>query len=767
VLKKIVESVQNFRKAMRAIHASESGLILIKQTFKLKGQSQTYLAGSVGCTRQTVNKFLNGKPIDKSLFQTLCSEIGLEWLQTANLEEKEQPFRVAKISVESVRAKVSDYLIKRCGTMRVLDMEQPITLNSIYTTVNILEQVSRNRRLSVDELHESCGGKDFDRLLLGSVKAKRVPGLEAIQCNQQLMILGKPGAGKTTFLKWLTLQCLAGVVQGDRVPFFITLKEFAETEEQPDLVGFLTSQLEACDVTESRRTVEELLRAGRLLLLLDGLDEVQSTDHDQVLTTIRQAAQQYAENQFIITCRIAAREYTFDQFTEVEIADFDDQQIADFATNWFQPNDPVKAQKFTQVLREESHQGLWEMATNPLLLTLLCLVFGSRGSFPANRSELYGEGIDVLFKKWDIKRNIHREELYQQLSLKRKEDLLSRIAYQTFSHGEYFFKQKMVEAQIQDYIRNLPGVASDPEALQVDSEVVLKAIEAHHSLLVERARGIYSFSHLTFQEFFTARYFEKRNGFSGNFDNNDFDELVNHVNEPRWREVILLIVGMLENADWLLIKIKKWIDSKVANDENIQQYLQWVEQKSNLMKINHEFAAIRAYYFALDLAFDSTNLANILDRALYLDHDLALDLNLSRTFRLALDQSLANILNLDLTLDHHFIIRSGDQELLKTLQHLQDSLPTHSPEKKQEAWWQSQGQEWINQLRAVMIEHRNIGHDWQFSSKQHQLLQQYYDANLLLVDCLNSDCYVSREVRVAIEDQLLLPMASIAQLSLI
>jgi len=56
-----------------------------------------------------------------------------------------------------------------------------------------------------------------------------------------------------------------------------------------------------------------------------------------------------------------------------------------------------------------------------------------------------------------------------------------------------------------------------------------------------------------------------------------------------------------------------------------------------------------------------------------------------------------------------------------------------------------------------MIEHRNIGHDWQFSKEQQNLLQQYYSANKLLVDCLNSDCYVSREVRQEIEETLLLP----------
>ena len=56
-----------------------------------------------------------------------------------------------------------------------------------------------------------------------------------------------------------------------------------------------------------------------------------------------------------------------------------------------------------------------------------------------------------------------------------------------------------------------------------------------------------------------------------------------------------------------------------------------------------------------------------------------------------------------------------------------------------------------------MITHRNIGHDWQFTNEQEQLLQQYYEASLLLIQCLNSDCYVSRHVRQSIEDTLLLP----------
>ena len=68
---------------------------------------------------------------------------------------------------------------------------------------------------------------------------------------------------------------------------------------------------------------------------------------------------------------------------------------------------------------------------------------------------------------------------------------------------------------------------------------------------------------------------------------------------------------------------------------------------------------------------------------------------------------------------------------------------------------------WVKAMRKVMIEHRNIGHDWQFSEEQKEKLQQYYDANKLLVDCLNSDCYISRVVREEIEETLLLPIAEI------
>ncbi|MCY6492231.1 NACHT domain-containing protein [Leptolyngbya sp. GGD] len=662
--------------------------------------------------------------------------------------------------VQEVRQKISSDIQKRCGSMRVLDMEQPITIDSIYTTVNILEKLTGNQRRSIEELLEGCNFEDFDRFSLGRVQQKRIPGLEAVQKHDKLLILGKPGAGKTTFLKWLALQCQAGHLYANRVPIFVTLKEFAEASGRQSLIEFIAKQFAECGI-ENSEIVKKILLAGRSLILLDGLDEVRAEDQKHVLRTIQQTSLQFNGNQFVMTCRIAAKEYTFESFTEVEVADFDTEQIADFAFKWFQHKDPTKATEFPKALKV--HPGLQELATNPLLLTLLCLVYGEQAGFPANRAELYKEGLDVLLKKWDGKRNITRDVVYKQLSLNRKEDLLSQIAFNAFTRSEYFFKQRFVEEEIQDYIRNLPDANLEPKTLQLDREAVLKSIESQHGLLVERARGIYSFSHLTFQEYFTARRIEKAE--------EDSTEIVCHVTEKRWREVFLLTVGMLRNADKFLLAMKREIDGILAKDEKLQQLLTFVEQKScstKASKASYKPAAIRAFYLALDLARD-LNFALDLDLARNLDIDRS-DRNLARNRNLDIDRSLALDLTLDLALARDLaraaldraaldraVALARDPKLKQKLQKLRSQLPSLENREHLDQWWKTNEQNWSERLRTVMIQHRNIGHNWQLTTAQKQLLNQYYEANCLLVACLNSDCYVSREVREEIEATLLLP----------
>ncbi len=603
--------------------------------------------------------------------------------------------------VQAARSQIRPQILEQCGTMRVLDMTQPIALTGeqgIYTNVNILEKLTGRQRLELPELLKQCDVEEFERFGLSRTTEKRVPGLKAAERHPKMMVLGKPGAGKTTFLKYLAMQCIEGNFLPDHLPLFVTLKAFAENEERSNLLKYIGSD-----------SVTPILAAGKALILLDGLDEVREEDTKRIIGQIEQLSSQYPSNYFVITCRIAAKEYTFGQFTEVEVADFNDEQIDTFAHNWFRAKgDADRAKLFRENLNK--NRRIKELASSPLLLTLLCLMFEDTTSFPANRSELYKEGLDVLLKKWDGKRKIERDAVYKNLSLKRKEDLLSQIALTTFENKEYFFKQGNLENYITDFIRNLPDAKTDPEALHLDSEAVLKSIESHHGLLVERAKGIYSFSHLTFHEYFSAREIVESRDLAV------VQRFVKNITETRWREVFLLTVGMIRNADSLVLMMKQEIDYLLAGDEDLQQFLIWLQQKASAVDTPYKPAAIRAVYFDLALAFD-----------------------------LALVRDLAR-----------------DPALKGKLQQLRERLPNTSEENREsfKQWWQANGEDWTTQIRAVMVEHRNIGHNWQFSKEQKQLLQQYYDANKLLVDCLNSDCYVSREVREEIEATLLLPSAA-------
>ena len=436
--------------------------------------------------------------------------------------------------VRRLRSQGSASIQKRCGEMRVLDMTTPIGLGSIYTDVNILERLASKTRREIAELMD-CEPEAFDRFGLGKVREARVDGLAAVKRVRQLMILGRPGAGKTTFMKRLATVCNGGAFLAGQVPIFVTLKEWAETTGKPGLVEFVGRSF-----VEPISAVNEALKAGRGLVLLDGLDEVLEADHDRVLTEIRSFAEIYSDNHVVITCRIAAREYIFQQFTEVEVADFSDEQIQEFANRWFLVREPESGddegrstvgQLFWDALSDR--EPVKELAANPLLLTLLCLEFENSAEFPKSRAELYERGLNVLLSKWDGQRRIRRESAYGKLSVKRKESLLAQLAIATFARGEYFFKERVAMQEIGKYIENLPDARSD-EDLLVDSRSVLRDIVAQHGLLTERATGIYSFSHLTFHEYFVARSIV-------DISNPVKYEaalslLMEHVADKRWRE---------------------------------------------------------------------------------------------------------------------------------------------------------------------------------------------------------------------------------------
>ncbi|WP_333140561.1 NACHT domain-containing NTPase [Microcoleus sp. B13-B6] len=700
--------------------------------------------------------------------------------------------------------------------MQLLDIAQPVDVSNLYVELNILEEITSWQPGEISDLLREFNpdADNFNRLGLGKICQKRVPGLDAVKSHSKLMVLGKPGSGKTTFLKHIAIQCDRSEFEANKIPIFISLKTFAEIANL-DLLEYISDEFASCGV-EARSQTESVLSQGRGLILLDGLDEVPESDSDAVVRQIRQFVQKYYNNQFIITCRIAAAKYRFhdEAFTCVEVADFNNKQIAAFARNWFvafsQNMEAGKAlaSQFVYQLKMNKNQQIRELAVTPILLNLTCLVFQAKAHFPSNRAKLYEEGLEIMLRKWDETRGIQRDEVYRDLNLCRKKHLLAFVAAITFERGDYFFEKNQIQQVIANYLANLPDATTDRVQLESHSEVVLKAIEAQHGLLVERARGIYSFSHLTFQEYFTATEIVN------NSTPQALEKLVSHLTEKRWREVLFLAVGMLPKTDDLLLSMKQQVDGMVAEDEQLQQFLMWVRNKSFSIKAPYKPSAIRAFYlgrevervsnprsdlnfdlslirilgYAIDHTFKPPLELFFLDFTSYYDNErdsglaterhsdlatdivldvamfYAIDLNIAYTYAAGSGRNLLSILAFSLNLNL-------EPELKQSLQQLRDQLYASAYPNRIQHWWRSErewwnakGRDWTQQLINVMIKYRNIGRNWIFSEQQKSLLRKYYDANKLLVDCLNSGCNLSPAVRQEIEETLLLPIANLQKI---
>ncbi|VAW43518.1 hypothetical protein MNBD_CHLOROFLEXI01-2021 [hydrothermal vent metagenome] len=244
------------------------------------------------------------------------------------------------------------------------------------------------------------------------------------------------------------------------------------------------------------------------------------------------------------------------------------------------------------LLRDEANKAVRELAQVPLLLALLCLVFEERNDFPPGRHEIYEEATRALLSKWDASRNISRDVVYQQLSLGRKQKMLATIAAKTFEKGDYFLKEREVVRLLGDYLQGVPRL-DEP-----DAERVLQTLEAQHGIFVERARRIHSFSHLTLQEYFTARYTVD------NESRGAVARLMAHVGDDRWREVFLLVAGMLEDATEFG---EQYIDAAhdlLNGDVQLIERLNWAAQKAAVVQIGYKPSASRALLHSLDIASD-------------------------------------------------------------------------------------------------------------------------------------------------------------------
>jgi hypothetical protein len=543
--------------------------------------------------------------------------------------------------------------LERYGNIKVLNMAQPVPLREVYVAAQVHSPRLVQGFRSVNELHEMFSQRGKHHLFSREEGEERRDCLELANEEQYLNVLGAPGAGKSTLLRRLGLEALlprrawddtilqplglrASLRDKERsqyghdcLPVMLELRRFRV--EEIDLLNLIQEELATCGLPESGTLARALLEGGRLLLLLDGVDEVPGDQLDTALAHIRDFVDRYSGNRFVTSCRTAFYKGFFSRFRDVLLADFDEGQIANFVRNWFRSEHDRQqgiAEEFLKVLDAPAHAPAKELASTPLLLTFLCLTYDDRRRLLTNRSELYRQALEILMERWAASKRVHDEPVYRELSGRLEVQMLADIAAPAFADNRYFFTRRELTEHITRFLRD---ELNAPKHLNGDQ--VLEAIEVHQGLIVQRAQDAWSFSHLTLQEYLTAVWYE---------NNPRLEQLVHeHLFDVRWREVFILVAGGVSKADDLLERIQREAERPLTGSPRTLQLLRWAQGMVAAPPDAEKASALRAIALSFSLLFAralddarARGLARVLSRAI--DHalDLALSLGLARALGL-------------------------------------------------------------------------------------------------------------------------------------
>ncbi|MFN5197643.1 MAG: NACHT domain-containing protein, partial [Planctomyces sp.] len=383
-----------------------------------------------------------------------------------------------------------------------------------------------------------------------------------------VILLGEPGAGKTTGARQVAWQLASGHRTPEQMglpdgirPVFLRLRNLnpatiSQADPVESLKQFLRQEVRSAGEAPDRQDPCDALweHSGGLLWIIDGLDEVVDPQLRAVVSGwIRQTLQQRLADYILVTCRFQG--YRSDdvalggKFVEFHVEGLSDSQVQEFVSRWFlaanrklHVGNPDRAaaiattdsQTLLQILSAPAYQtrSMRELVTNPLLLTILCIVYHEERNLPTARAELYQHCVRVLLGLW-------RKELYsgrvgqgvlQPFDSEAAQSVLARLAW--WLHQTEQRTAGEPEELAAEAAEGLQQV-SQQSGLGLDGAQFLQRMREESGILAFSGAGTgrLGFLHLSFQEYLAADH-AVRESLSG--------QLAPRVSDSWWQEVALL-----------------------------------------------------------------------------------------------------------------------------------------------------------------------------------------------------------------------------------
>ncbi|WP_171166470.1 serine protease [Streptomyces sp. I05A-00742] len=414
---------------------------------------------------------------------------------------------------------------------------------------------SRLEVFGLDDLGEHEKRWDLDTAYL-SLQAEAAPGRDRLPqeprrvedllaMHPRAILRGEAGAGKTTLVWWLashaacqTLPRKLAALNG-LVPFVVPMRRLAAL----GITGPSPAQLPAIAIQEDGMPdgwAGRMLDSGRVLLLVDGLDELPRTDRAPARQWLDEFLRRYPQTRCLATVRPRAVEdgwLEWQGFEELRLLPMSDADIQEFVTAWHnaarlgrhgEERDRLDELERDLKLEFQRNKVLRDLARTPLLCAVICALHRRRsGLLPHTRWALYRAALAMLLGNRDVRRGIGKPEGIQ-LEAEDGQLLLQHIAIWLVRNGQTELTRKQAVRQIELAMRGMRQLrAHSPDDL-------MDHLLNRSGLLQERTADSIQFIHRTFQDFLAAKEFQ---------DSDSLEELLSHAAEEQWRDVIRLVIG--------------------------------------------------------------------------------------------------------------------------------------------------------------------------------------------------------------------------------